>query len=141
MRHQIKKTKFKKGYDAKRMLLRKLSVNFLKRDSLLTTIKKAKILKTHLEKLLSKTKIETEANKNYLLRLLGNQKLVKYLFKNVGPIIRDLTGGYVKIIKENYRDSDGSLMARVEWTRPVVNNDKNNDKVENDKKNKVKNQN
>ncbi len=122
MRHQIKKIKFKGGYDANRMLLRKLAKNFLNNGYLVTTIKKAKILKSHLDKLITKTKEKKEANKNYLLKYLGDIRLVKKLFDLIGPQLKDLSSGYVTIIKQKHRDNDGSLMKKIFWSKPVIYN-------------------
>ncbi len=122
MRHQIKKIKFKGGYDANRMLLRKLAKNFLNNGYLVTTIKKAKILKSHLDKLITKTKEKKEANKNYLLKYLGDIRLVKKLFDLIGPQLKDLSSGYVTIIKQKHRDNDGSLMTKIFWSKPVIYN-------------------
>lgn len=120
MRHQVKKIKFNYGRDANRMLMRKLAVNFLTSGYLKTTISKARALKTHLEKLVSKMKVRTEANRNYLLRYLGDEKVIENGFKVIGPALQKVSGGYVRIVKIDMRFSDGAVMSRVEWAHPVV---------------------
>ncbi|GAB4219059.1 MAG: 50S ribosomal protein L17 [Candidatus Microgenomates bacterium] len=137
MRHKVKKIKFKYGKDANEMLSRKLAINFLKTSYIETTLIKAKVLKSHLEKLLSKTKVYTKSNNNYLLKYLGNQKLVKDLFKNIGPSLKEINGGYVKISKLDYRDGDGSLMAKVQWAHPVLKIENNDNKKLNVKSKKI----
>lgn len=120
MKHRIKKIKFSYGRDANRMLMRKLAVNFLARGYLKTTISKARVLKTHLEKLVSKMKVKSEANKNYLLRYLGDKKAIDNGFKVIGPAFQKINGGYVRIVKIDMRSSDGTVMSKVEWAHPVV---------------------
>lgn len=149
MRHRVKKIKFKGGYDANRMLIRKLVKNFLVNGYLVTTIKKAKAIKSYLDKLMDKTREKTESNKNYLLKFLGDVKLVKKLFDLISPQLKDISSGYVKIIKQDFRDNDGTLMAKVIWSKPVIYKEikeevvKKNKKQENmeNKKEKVKNKN
>lgn len=120
MRHGVKKIKFNYGRDSNRMLMRKLAANFLAHGYLVTTITKTKVLRSHLEKLVSKMKVRTEANKNHLLKYFGDSKLVENGFKVIGPAIAKVNGGYVRIIRLNQRQSDGSIMARIEWAYPVV---------------------
>lgn len=120
MRHRVKKIRFKGGKDATDMLVRKLAKNFLYRGKIQTTFKKAKVLKTVVEKLMQKTKNKTEANKNYLLRYLSDNQLIDLLFENVGPSLKDKVGGYVRVIKLGVRSTDGAAIAKLEWVYPVV---------------------
>lgn len=109
MRHNSKKIKIQLGVDANRMLMRKLAVNFLGTGTLTTTEKKAKLLKSHIEKLVEKTKENSQANRNFLLRNLANSKLVDSLFTSVGKVMSKKTGGYVTMKKLHRRESDNAL--------------------------------
>ena len=120
MKHGVAKKKFKGGYDANKMLRRKLVRNFLEIGWLETTLAKAKAIRPFLDKMAERTKERSEANKNHLLKLLADMPLVEKAFGEVGPVIKDIKGGYVRIIKLGQRMNDGSLMARLEWAYPVV---------------------
>lgn len=120
MRHRSKKIKIRLGIDANKMLLRKLMFNFFKSGKITTTQAKARILKTSIEKVVEKAKEQTESNKNYLLSNLNDKVLVKTLFETVGPIMKNRVGGYVSQSKLHERESDGTLMVRLEWISPVV---------------------
>ncbi|OQY67370.1 hypothetical protein B6D29_01875 [Microgenomates bacterium UTCPR1] len=120
MRHNVKKIKFNSGKDANRSLVRKLAVNFLDNGYLQTTLPKAKVLKTFIERMVTKMKVRSESNKNFLLKHLGSVKVVKDGFERVGPALVKIQGGYVRIVKIGTRTNDGSLVARVEWSYPVV---------------------
>lgn len=120
MRHRVKKIKFNFGKDANKALIRKLAINFLDKGYLQTTLTKAKILKSYIEKLVTKMKIKNESNKNYLLKYLGNKKIVEDGFDRIGPALLKVQGGYVRIIKIGTRNNDGSLLAKIEWVYPVV---------------------
>jgi large subunit ribosomal protein L17 len=120
MRHGSRKVKVQLGVDANQMLMRKLAVNFFAHGVLTTTQKKAKLLKSHIERLVEKSKKKNEANKNFLLRKLANPKLVQSLFTSVGPVMADRIGGYVTLQKLYDRESDNALMVKVAWVTPVV---------------------
>ncbi|OGK17175.1 50S ribosomal protein L17 [Candidatus Roizmanbacteria bacterium RIFCSPHIGHO2_01_FULL_39_12c] len=120
MRHKVKKIKFKFGKDANKMLLRKLTRNFVTHGKIRTTLAKAKVLKSAVERLVEKTKVRSEANKNYLLKTLNDNKLVRRMFDQVGGALKDKVGGYVKIVRLGARQSDGAETAAVKWVYPVA---------------------
>lgn len=115
MRHRVKKIKVKSGKDANTMLVRKLVSNFLLRGKMETSLKKAKVIRPFLERLVTKAKKDTESNKNYLLKHLGQKKLISILVKEIAPRFSTRTGGYVRIVKLTRRESDGSQVANLEW--------------------------
>ncbi|MCX7955712.1 MAG: 50S ribosomal protein L17 [Patescibacteria group bacterium] len=125
MKHRVKKQKFNFGKDSNKMLLKKLIINFLKVGYIETTLTKAKFLKSHLERIIYKGKNFNESNKNYLLKYLSNYKLVKKIFDEIAPSFSNFSGGYVRIIKKNLKSGDGSLIARLEWSHPIIKKEKN----------------
>ena len=112
--------KFSKGKDANEMLLKKLLSNFLTQGKITTTQKKAKAIKSGIDRVVSKSKKKTQSNKNYLLSHLTQKSLVTVLFDQIAPIVKTRVGGYTRIIKLGTRDSDGAEMARVEWVDRIV---------------------
>jgi large subunit ribosomal protein L17 len=102
------------------MLMAKLVANFLAKGKIVTTVKKAKIVKSYIERLVEKSKIKTEANKNYLLRFINNRELITFLFDTVGTALKNISGGYVRIVKMGSRESDGGEMAKLEWAHPIT---------------------
>lgn len=120
MYHRIKKIKFRAGSDANQMLVKKLFLNFLKNGKITTTLKKTKVLKSVIERLVEKAKIQNEANKNYLMHYITDAKMTKFLFETVGPAIKKIAGGYVRIVRLGARESDGTEIARLEWAYPIV---------------------
>lgn len=102
------------------MILRKMMTNFFLNSHIVTTEKRGKILKRFLDRIVSKTRNESESNKNYLLRYFPNKTMIQTLFSQVGTAVKSIEGGYVRIVRMNQRDNDGSMMVRVEWAHPVV---------------------
>lgn len=119
MRHRVKKIKFKRGKDSQEATLKKLVSNFLLRDKLTTTVKKAKILRSSIDRLVYKA-ISDPKNTTKLMKELNDRDLVDKLLKNVVPSVSERKGGYVRIIKLGQRKGDGSATARVEWVVSVV---------------------
>lgn len=120
MRHGVKKIKFRSGQDANEMLMRKLLYGFFTHGKITTTLSKGKALKPLVEHLAHKIRERNESNKNYLLRYFPNEKQVEGYFKNLGETMNKRTGGYVRLIRLYARESDNAMMARLEWTDPVV---------------------
>lgn len=121
MRHGFKKAKFADGQDADRMLMRKLTVNFFLNGKISTTMSKVKALKPEVEKMVTKVKSGTEADKNYLLKKLGDsKKALDKIFKDISSQLSQFKSGYTKIVKLGYRDSDGAATATLVWAHPVV---------------------
>ncbi len=120
MKHREKKFKLKGGKDANDMLLRKLAVNFVEHGKMITTEKKGKALTSYIGKLVEKTKVRNEANKNFLLHHFNSVKIVNSLFDKVGPVVKDINGGHTVLKRLQQRYSDGAMMVQVTWARPVL---------------------
>lgn len=120
MRHRVKKIKFANGRDANHALVRKLAVNFFLKGKLTTTLAKAKVMKPIIEMLAEKMKVKSEANLNYLKHKLNSLEVIEIAYRDIGPAIAKINGGYVRIVKLGRRESDGSEVGRIEWAYPVI---------------------
>lgn len=126
MRHQVKKIILSRGRDFNRMTMRKLANNFIEHGKLTTTKTKAKYLKTYIEKIVEKAKNKKESNINFLKKYLANKQTIDKMFSIIGPHVSKSAhaGGYVRVINLYQRDSDGANIARVEWSIPIVSEEK-----------------
>ena len=120
MRHRVKKIKFSNGVDANRALVRKLAVNFFLKGKLSTTLSRAKAIKPVIERLIEKMKVKTESNLNYLKQKLDSKEVIEMAYKDIGPTIAKINGGYIRVIKLGQRESDGAETARIEWVYPII---------------------
>lgn len=120
MKHRIAKAKFGYGYDANKMLMRQLCRNFFLEQKSTTTKERAKAMQMIIEKLVSKSKVKSEANKNHILSYFGEQALVDRLFNTVGPAFEKINGGYTKVSLLKQRQSDGAMMAQITWAHPLT---------------------
>ena len=120
MKHSIHKFKVRMGKDANDMLMRKLAYNFLAHGTMVTTEKKGKALSSYMARIVQKAKVKNEANKNYLLTHVSSKKVIANLFDQVGPVFKDVNGGYLTIKRLQQRYSDGAAMVKIAWSKPVI---------------------
>ena len=102
----------KKGH--RTALLKNLSISLIEHKRIRTTLAKAKALRSHVEPLLSKAKINSTHSRRVIFSYLQNKEAMKELFGTVAPKIGDRPGGYTRIIRTGFRRSDGSEMAMIE---------------------------
>src|SRR5674476_131824 len=98
MRHGNHNRKFGRETDQRRALLRSLCRSLVIRGKIKTTEAKAKEIRPMVEKLLTKAKSATLANRRALIATLGDEKTAAKIIKSAGTYT-DRTGGYTRIIK------------------------------------------
>ncbi|CAM2823667.1 50S ribosomal protein L17 [Prescottella defluvii] len=79
-----------------------------------TTEAKAKALRPYAEKLVTKAKGGTLADRREVLKVIRNKDVVHALFAEIGPFYADRDGGYTRIIKTIPRKGDNAPMAIIE---------------------------
>jgi len=94
-------------------LLKTLTNNFFLHEKIKTTEAKAKELRIIAEKMITRGKISTVANRRILAKEL-NASIVKKVVNEIAPKYKDRNGGYTRIIKLGPRNSDGAKMAIIE---------------------------
>jgi large subunit ribosomal protein L17 len=121
MRHGVKKTKFHHGQDSHQALTRKLLLNFIQHGKIETTLKRAKVVKSNIDRLTSKSISAAESDKNVLLKVLGDRAAVKKMMLEIAPVFKgEVTGGFVRLERLGQRQGDNAEVARLTWTKEVV---------------------
>ncbi|MDR7171107.1 large subunit ribosomal protein L17 [Nocardia kruczakiae] len=82
-----------------------------------TTEAKAKALRPYAEKLVTKAKAGTLADRREVLKVIRNKDVLHELFANIGPSFEGRDGGYTRIIKTVPRKGDNAPMAIIELVR------------------------
>jgi large subunit ribosomal protein L17 len=100
----------------RKMLLRVLVNNFLVHEKIKTTEAKAKELRSVAEKMITRAKNITLANRRLLAREL-TPELTKKIIDEVAPRYKDRHGGYTRIIKLGPRNSDSAKMVIIELVK------------------------
>lgn len=100
-------------------LLANLASQLIVHKRIVTTLAKAKALRTYAEPLLTKTKksatqLEISHQHRIVFSYLQDKEAVKELFTVVGPKIASRPGGYTRIIKLGIRPGDNAEKAMIE---------------------------
>ncbi|WP_327148364.1 50S ribosomal protein L17 [Nocardia sp. NBC_01329] len=82
-----------------------------------TTEAKAKALRPYAEKLVTKAKAGTLADRREVLKVIRNKDVVHDLFAEIGPSFEGRSGGYTRIVKTLPRKGDNAPMAIIELVR------------------------
>lgn len=104
MRHRKRGRKLGRSSTHREALMRNLTRNLVEHESIVTTVAKAKELRPYVEKLVTKARSGTLADRRLVLARLGNDKeTTKKLFDTIGPRFKDRAGGYTRILKRMQR--------------------------------------
>ncbi len=100
-------------------LLQNLASQLITYKRIVTTLAKAKALRTYVEPLITKTKKNENAlsishNHRLVFAELQDKAAVKELFTVVGPKVAARPGGYTRIIKLGIRPGDNAEKAMIE---------------------------
>ena len=139
MRHRVPGHQLGRPADQRKAVLRALATELLRHDEIETTLAKAKAVRSHAEKIITKGKHGQvgdykalhEKAKNgdkaaakevarvvHLRRqvssYLYDKEVVRKVFDNIAPRYKDREGGYTRIIKIGPRRGDNSEMAIIQ---------------------------
>ena len=114
MRHRVSKNHLQGGRDGSRMIIRKLCHNFIWQGKMTTTQRRAKVVKSQVDSLVSLAKKGTTASRNKLVQFFNHEETVDRIIQ-ISQSFLDRKGGVVKTIRLPSRLSDGALSMRVEW--------------------------
>ncbi len=114
MRHGNVNRKFGREKGQRAALLKSLSRSLLLRGKMTTSLAKAKEIRPMVEKMITRGKSATLANRRHLIAQLGDERLVTKLFKTAAGY-SDRTGGYLRIVKMGPRKGDAAEMALIEF--------------------------
>ena len=116
MRHKKAKSLLNRFTAWRKATLKSLAKNLLIHQSIKTTREKAKAVKPMAEGLISLAKKNTLAAKRDAFKLLGDHKMVSYLFSEIGPRFAKRNGGYTRIINLFRRQGDDANLVVLELT-------------------------
>ncbi len=123
MRHMKSGRTFNRDTNARKALMIGLAKNLIEREQIKTTLPKAKDLRSVVEKLITRAKVDTVANRRLTASELGNgtDATVKKLFTVLGPRYAKRPGGYTRVLKAGFRYGDAAPMAIIELVDRDVN--------------------
>lgn len=139
MRHRVPGNRLGRPYDQHRAVLRSLTTELLRHDEIITTLAKAKAVKSEAEKMITVAKRarlsdhhdvfakaksgDAEAAHKLALNMNAHRKMAAYIydkdvvkrvFDEVAPRYEKRPGGYTRIIKIGHRRGDAAPMALIQ---------------------------
>ncbi len=116
MRHHNANRTFGRSKNQRTALLKGLAASLISKERIQTTEAKAKELRPKIEKMITRAKNPTLANRRVLLAgLYHDEGSVKRLVEVIAPRYGERAGGYTRITKLVPRKGDASKMAVIEF--------------------------
>jgi len=95
-------------------MLSNMAVSLIMHKRITTTLAKAKALKKYVEPLITKSKNDTTNSRRVVFAHLRDKAAIGELFGAISEKVANRPGGYTRIIKTGFRQSDGADMCFIE---------------------------
>lgn len=135
MRHGVDKRKLGRGTSHRMAMFANMATSLIQHGRIETTVDRAKELRRIVEKLVTRSKVDSVHNRRLVRKVLRNVEGVTTLFEKVGPRFKTRNGGYTRILKKSLaRMGDSAEMAFIEFVDYVLPAGKTKDEKKKDKK-------
>jgi len=114
MRHNKKINHLGRTASHRNAMLSNMAASLILHKKIVTTIAKAKALRTVVEPLITKSKDDTVHSRRTVFSVLQNKYAVTELFRNIAVKVADRPGGYTRILKTGNRLGDNADMCLIE---------------------------
>ena len=114
MRHNKKFNHLGRTASHRAAMLSNMAASLILHKRITTTLAKAKALKMYVEPLITRSKDDSTNSRRVVFSYLQNKEAIKELFGAVAAKVADRPGGYTRIIKTGFRQSDGADMCFIE---------------------------
>jgi len=114
MRHGDKINNLSRTASHRRALLSNLAIQLITHKKIVTTLAKAKALRTYIEPLITKAKENSTHQRRIVFSYLQDKEAITELFSTVAAKIAGRPGGYTRIIKLGARVGDNAETALIE---------------------------
>jgi large subunit ribosomal protein L17 len=114
MRHRNSGRRLNRNSSHRKAMFCNMASSLFDKELIKTTLPKAKELRMVAEPLITLAKTDSVANRRLAFSRLRSKEAVGKLFKVLGPRYKERPGGYLRILKTNFRRGDQAPMALVE---------------------------
>jgi large subunit ribosomal protein L17 len=114
MRHGDKIKNLSRTASHRKALLSNLASQLIQHKKIVTTLAKAKALRTYVEPLITKAKENTTHQRRVVFSYLQDKEAVTELFSTISEKVAGRPGGYTRIIKLGKRVGDNAETAMIE---------------------------
>ncbi|MGH9341157.1 MAG: 50S ribosomal protein L17 [Acidobacteriota bacterium] len=114
MRHRWGNRKLGRTSSHRKALLRTMVTELLEKEKIVTTVPKAKELRSFAEKMITLGKRDSLHARRQALSVIRTKAVVHKLFDSLAPRFADRQGGYTRIIRLGFRRGDSAEIAILE---------------------------
>lgn len=114
MRHRVAGRKLSRHTQHRELMFRNMLVSLLQHERIKTTLAKGKELRSWVDKVITLGKQGTLHAKRKAFALLRNHEIVRRLFDEIAPKLKDREGGYTRVYKMGWRQGDGAPLSLIE---------------------------
>lgn len=122
MRHRKIGRKLNCNSNHRNAIFKNMTCSLIMNEIIKTTLAKAKELRRIIEPIITLSKVDNVARRRLLFSRIRNNEVVAKLFKNIGPVFFNRSGGYTRILKCGFRSGDKAPMAYIELVDRVKKN-------------------
>ena len=121
MRHRQSGRQLNRNSSHRKAMFKNMAASLFRHELIKTTLPKAKELRRVAEPLITRSKVDSVANRRIVFDRIRDRDMVTKLFNELGPRFKDRPGGYLRILKCGFRPGDKAPMAIVELLdRPEI---------------------
>ena len=114
MRHRESGRKLGRTASHRRALMSNLASALFENKKIMTTLPKAKELRSFAERLITFGKKGDLAARRHVLKFIPQKAVVKELFEDIAPKFKGRNGGYTRVTKIGNRKGDNAPLAYIE---------------------------
>lgn len=114
MRHGNSGRNLSRTSSHRKAMFKNMMVSLLRHEMIKTTLPKAKELRRFIEPMITLAKEDTLHRRRLAHSRLRDREMVQKLFAEIGPFYKTRPGGYLRILKCDFRKGDNAPMAIVE---------------------------
>ena len=116
MRHNKAHRKFNRTTNQRKALLNSLAISLIEKEQIVTTLPKAKEIRSFVECLVTKgADCNTNSAFNTIYRKIHHRLATQKILADLGPRFKERPGGYLRIIKAGFRHGDNAPLAIIEF--------------------------
>jgi large subunit ribosomal protein L17 len=114
MRHRVAGRKLSRHTQHRELMFRNMLVSLFQHERIRTTLAKGKEFRGWVDRMITLGKKGTLHARRQAFALLRSHEMVKKLFDEIAPKLKDRQGGYTRIYKMGWRQGDGAPLSLVE---------------------------
>lgn len=114
MRHKHSGRYLGRNSSHRKALFKNMMVSLLRHEKIVTTLAKAKELRTYMEPMITLAKQDTVHRRRLAFARLRDREIVTKLFNEIAPHFKTRPGGYLRVLKYGFRKGDSAPRAIVE---------------------------